>query len=203
MEENKFLEKTPFKKKSSEKEIIRVIGDEIEGLRNYTHEVISSAKQNEYGIALNLISSEIISVSNKISEFLNSRYMEIESLEEEIGALKERIRQQDKYYKEKLEQKATKDREELVNLAERMGAFMRLVDENVKVVSASTKIKRSHGRQKDTRITDEEVVALYKKGLSTQRIADYYNSKYGGIIVTGSGIKNRLVSLGVYEGRRL
>lgn len=199
MEENNFLEKTPFRKKSSEKEIIYVIKNEIKDLRNYTHEVISMTKQNEYDIALNLISSKIISVSNEMSEFLNNRYMELDSLEEEKGRLKNEV----KTLKEKLEDKENKDREELKNLTKRMEAFMELVEENAKVVSASTKIKRSHGRQKDTRIKDDEVIELYKKGLSTQRIADYYNSKYGGIIVTGSGIKNRLVSLGVYEGRRL
>ena len=38
--EDKFLEKTQFKEKSSEKEIIHVIKNEIEDLRNYIQQIL-------------------------------------------------------------------------------------------------------------------------------------------------------------------
>lgn len=192
MVENNFLEKRAFRKKSSEKEMLQVIRNNAEELMNYTDEIVSKASKEEYEIVINLMYSEVKSRCNEVIRYLNERYMEIESLEEEIGALKER-----------LADKENKDREELKNLKDRMNTFMELVEENVKTIAVSKKIKKVHGKEKDSRIPDEEVIKLYKRGLSTQKIADYYNNKYGGIIVTANGIRNRLINLGVYEGRRL
>ena len=200
--ESNFLEKSALKSKVSEKEILKTFIDRINSNEMYIQDIRSCNNQSidEYEVALDKIVSNTLAIGEDIRTYVSSRYMEIESQEEKIGRLENEI----EHLKEKLSEKATIDREELENLAGRMNTFMELVEENVKTIAVSKKIKmnKGHGKPKDTRIPDEEVIGLYERGWSTQRIADYYNEKHGGVIITANGIRSRLITLGVYKGRR-
>ena len=154
---------------------------------------------NEIVVNINNNSDELININNKLDKKVKEQSVLISQLQTKLSVANELINQ-----KNNSSNMVQVDLVEMINTldgaVQSINDIVGLVDENVKALSLSKKLKteprvnmhgKEHPRYRND-IDNDSLVADYKSGMILKDLS----SKYG---ISIPGVRNRLIDLGVYE----
>ena len=167
------------------------------------HSIIDmkNAEISELKINLEVATAKLMDENNRLNYELNDAREIIDSNNAEIIDLKTQLGYKDKLLELKNESNNTVH-VDLVELIDKLDAAVNLVNDNVKAISLSKKLKTEprvnmhgaeHPRYRND-IDNESLIADYKAGTILKDLSD----KYG---ISVPGIRNRLIDLGVYQNK--